>query len=413
MRPKHLALVAAALAIVVGLIWHFTSFTGAPTLTEAAAARWPFAGLFAGSLEEPKPTAASGTMVEVCGVGQVAIDPDEPFPAAISQLLLKQPTPSLDAAVDALTTSGKPDDRAIGLYLRWLNRVVKAREAASNEACEKDRQCQANLNAIGQAAGAADKALLRAHLVSSRDGLSRSLLKQLCDPDDRDCKLGAAQRWAEADGNNALAWLAVASAALSTDRETIDRALARAAGASRAEHYYHRLGLPAASENVLAAQSFERMTAQLASMGVVASWSIDNYVALSSSCSVKEIQQPRRREDCERVLTVLFEQDSTALGRNLAAGLGGQRFGWPADKQQRIRDLMDADLEALERLGELDPKRMFGCGAAEQVSISFQDLVKHGEIGAMQRRVARSGATVEALARALRERRAVAAQRFR
>jgi hypothetical protein len=253
MRPKHLALVAAALAIVVGLIWHFTSFTGAPTLREAAATRWPFAGLFAGSLEEPKPTSASGTLVEVCGVGQVAINPEEHFPAELRQMLLKQPTPTLDAAVDALAASSKPGDRAIGLYLRWMNRVSKARDAASNEACEKDPQCRENLGSIAKAAGGADKALLREHLLSSSDGLSRSFLIALCDSGDRACALDAAQRWADVDGDNALAWLAVASATSPDDRETIARALARAAEASRAEHYYHRLSLPAASELVLAA----------------------------------------------------------------------------------------------------------------------------------------------------------------
>jgi hypothetical protein len=400
-----LALIAAALATAAGIAWLLLSPSEGPATRETAGARWPFAGLVTGSLKEPMPPAASGSLVEVCGIGQVAVNPDESFPAALLQLMLKQPTPSLDAAVDALATSSKPDDRAIGLYLRWINRVAKAREAASNETCEKDPQCRENVGAIGMAVGAADKELLRAHLLSSRDGLSRSLLKQLCDPGDRDCKLDAAQRWAEVDGDNALAWLAVASAALPNDRETIDRALARAAGASRAEHYYHRLSLPAASEIVLAAQPFERFTAQVAVMGIVAAWPIDNYVALSAGCSVKDIQQPRRREQCERIATVLYEQDQTALGRNLAAAIG-QRVGWPAEKQQRVRDLMYADMEAMERSGEINPKLMFGCSAAQQASLSIQDLAKHGELGAMERRVARSGATVDELAGATRQRRA-------
>lgn len=403
MRPKHLALLAAALAIVVGITWHFNPLTGAPTLNEAAGARWPFVGLFAGSLEEPTPTAASRTMVEVCGVGQVAIDPDEPFPAAISQLLLKQPTPSLDAAVDALTTSGKPGDRAIGLYLRWMNRVSKARDAASNEACEKDPQCRENLGSIAKAAGGADKALLREHLLSTSDGMSRSFLIALCNSGDRACALDAAQRWADVDGDNALAWLEVASATSPDDRETIARALTRAAEASRAEHYYHRLSLPAASELVLAAEPLERIAAQVAIMGVVAAWPLGHYAALSG-CSVRDIQQPQRREQCERISTVLYEQDSTALGRAVGAAIG-QRLGWPPEKQQRIRDLADADLEALERSGEINPRLMLSCSTSQWASLSIQDVARHGELGAMERRILRSGETTEALAEAARQRR--------
>jgi hypothetical protein len=138
-------------------------------------------------------------------------------------------------------------------------------------------------------------------------------------------------------------------------------------------------------------------------MGVVAAWPLGHYAALSG-CSVRDIQQPQRREQCERISTVLYEQDSTALGRAVGAAIG-QRLGWPPEKQQRIRDLVDADLEALERSGEINPRLMLSCSTSQWASLSIQDVARHGELGAMERRILRSGETTEALAEAARQRR--------
>ncbi len=183
MSTFRTVVIVIALAALAASAFLWLSQADEPAASGVPVARWvpwPLTGLPAGSLTPQRTSDQATIPIEVCGVGVVMVQDGQAFPKELNALLNGRQS-ALEASVESLASSGKPYERAIGLYVRRVVTVARASEAAMTPACERDPQCSANANAIGKAAGAADEALLRAHALTSADPLSRSLLSALCD----------------------------------------------------------------------------------------------------------------------------------------------------------------------------------------------------------------------------------------
>jgi hypothetical protein len=332
------------------------------------------------------PADAATETFEICGVGRVPADELHRLPPMA--------TPALDALLDRMAKSDKADERAVGLLNRHAVATGRAVEVARAR-CPAGPVCDEEARAAAQAAGTADAALLRALALQSRDRTARALALHLCDWTnwrEQTCQAQAAL-WVEVDEDNVLAWLALAGASQGTER--LDAAMAGAAKARRAEHYYQRRTMALGPE----ATPFDRMSVLLLAANATV---LHYYIALSEGCSANALQDPLRRSQCQSILTVLAEQDTTFLGRNLALGIGAHRLGWPAERRDELRALMYADTEIFERVGR---ERMFSCEATQEMYRHQLDVARYGEVQAARLRVQRSGLSMEELAAAQKRRR--------
>jgi hypothetical protein len=350
--------------------------------------------LIIAALLAPRAAAATETF-EVCGVGRVPVDELGRLPP--------MPTPSLDALLDRMANSDKADERAVGLINRHAVTTGRAQQSAL-ASCQADPQCEKNARAAAQAAGAADAALLQAHALQSRDRTARALALHLCDWTDwrdRTCQAEAAAQWVEVDQDNVLAWLALAGAKLRSP-DQLDAAIAGAAKARRAEHYYQRRTVTLGPE----ATPFEQMTV----LGFAANATVFlDYSAIIEGCSAKALQDPLRRAQCSSILTVMAEQDTTFAGRLVALGIGVHRLGWPAEREVALRALLNAERELVERVGR---ENMFACDTMQEMYRHLLDVARYGEIEAARLRVQRSGLSIEELAAAEHRRRAELARQL-
>lgn len=349
---------------------------------------WAAVVLAIAALLAPRAAAATETF-EVCGVGRVPVDELGRLPPMA--------TPALDALLDRLASSDKADERAIGLVNRHAVTIGRARHSAL-ASCRAGPQCEKDAHAAAQAAGAADAALLRAHALQSRDRTARALALHLCDWTnwrEQACQAQAATLWVEVDQDNVLAWLALAGASAGAPGR-FDAALAGAANARRAEHYYQRRTVTLGPE----ATPFDQLS--VIDFAANATVFLD-YGALIEGCSAKALQDPLRRAQCQNILTVLAEQDTTFRGRSLALGIGAHRLGWPAQRQDRLRALMNAEVELVERVGR---ENLLSCNATQEMYRHLLDVDRYGEIEAARLRVERSGLSIDELAAAQKRRRA-------
>ncbi len=318
---------------------------------------------------KPAPRDGASAIVDICGVGKVRLDKDDPTGMEYVGNLA---TRAGERWIAALQASSDPHARAAGLILAGPERS----------------------EAVAQLA------------LQNADPVLYGLALEACGRTEHPgaaCSQISPDSWAQLDPDNASPWLQVAlRARLHGDSAGEAAAMKRAAAAMQIDDYYYSLYGYAQPSLPADLDAAERYYLSIGAFGVAVSGAHPQYTEARRYCSDEAVHVGLVADEC-RALANLFEsRGSTARDLGMAKSIGA-RVGW---SQQRI-DAATKYLQALQaELETTEPGingERWSCGALSASNAYLSDLARLGEIPALRERFDRSGISVPELAQQHRD----------
>ena len=146
------------------------------------------------------------------------------------------------------------------------------------------------------------------------------------------CQLVSTAQWARLDPQNAVPWLVVAEEAREQgDTAAVDDAMFHVASAVRYDAGEARIAstlldhVPAGEANLLGADWMAAEGITFSQADSSFEWPILQY------CHAKLLEDPNRRDLCDRIANLAAERSTSLATRSLAFGIG-KRLGWPSER---------------------------------------------------------------------------------
>jgi hypothetical protein len=310
-----------------------------------------------------------GELVDICGVGKVRLDKDDP---SGMEYVGNLATRAGERWIATLQSSSDPHARAAGLILAGPERS----------------------EAVAQLA------------LQNADPVLYGLALEACGRTEHPgaaCSQISPDSWAQLDPDNAAPWLQVAGRArLRGDSAGEAAAMKRAAAAMQIDDYYYSLYAYAQPSLPAGLDAAVIYYLSISAFGVAVSGAHPQYTEARKYCSDEAVHVGLVADEC-RALANLFESaGATARDLGMAKSIGA-RVGW---SQQRI-DAATKYLQALQaELETTEPGingERWSCGALSASNAYLSDMARLGEIPALRERFERSGISVPERAQQHRE----------
>jgi hypothetical protein len=316
--------------------------------------------------------------IEICGVGRIKSDPDDPEAVHYVTALTEE---TRVRWIAALRNSDDNRARAVGLYVEnILNRDF-------TEITQEDAQNEL----VQLAVGTVDPAVY-------------ALAYFKCNPgfDGRSpggaCASLSPQEWAQRDPDNAAPWLVAAANARRENNSAAEAdAFAHLAKAQKYDPYNFSLLQFAETETPRDATPLDRLAFAIQMIGVEAATS-PPWSPVSRHCSAEALQDPAVHQQCEALAEFLAAKVETQIDLSFAISLG-KRVGWPDDRVNAMRLRLTAGMGALQQAVPEGHGEEWSCEGVERGNAFLADWARLGELGAVQELVERSGETPAELAR--------------
>jgi hypothetical protein len=323
-------------------------------------------------------TRANTNEIEVCGVGKVKIDSDDP--TAIGKYLEALAKKSELRWLSALRNSDDLRARTTGLLLEGVFTDRGADQVVTQEARDE---------LVQLAVGASDPAVYA--LAIYKCGANE------IDPAAGACLQVSPRGWARLDPDNAIPWLWVAGQARAkNDMAAEADAFQRAAEARRSDSYIDSIFSFAEPEIPKDATPVERAELAVEVIGVEAATAQRQFAAATKHCSSDALQDRNIRQQCS-ALAELFVNNGKTLA-DFVIGLGiGNRAGWPKDRVSALTEeknaLMQASAQVTPENGEA-----WSCDGVSRLNAFVNQVGRLGELGATRDALERSGETIAEMA---------------
>ena len=334
----------------------------------------------------PHPSRPAGTVIDVCGLGQVEVESRaDPVPGRADAL----PT-ALQAALAEMAGSDKISARAVGLYFEGMAAARAARHAAyaGSSGCRDSDTCSDNVEQIAALAAQPFHQQLVTIAGQSNDPAAVALALNLCKEQGTGLQCDervSAARWASLEPDNAAAWMHVAAEARAHgDSQATAEAMARAAAASRFDDYGRTLLSPIDTSAVRSADTVERFQAQSDITAVWLSWPDAAYGQMTRSCLIDALDD-RNRSACSTLAQLIA--DESMLGRTLSIAIG-KRTGWPAERVQALRAEQVRFERALSAEGPVDQADRLACSGLDSMQRFLTERARGGELRDLRQRLA-------------------------
>jgi hypothetical protein len=337
---------------------------------------WPQSAAIA--TVETARTRANSNEIEVCGVGKVKIDPDDPMAAGkYIEALAKK------SQLRWLSTLRNSDDyraRASGLFLAGIVTDRGNNQMAAQEARDELVQLAVGVN---------DPAVYALAIQKCSTNIE--------DPAAGACRQVSASGWARRDRDNAVPWLMVAGEARANNDTTAESdAIRAAAKAHKIDSYADSLfafAEPAIPTDVTAV---ERAYFAIHVIGVEAATAAPQFVAGTKHCSSDALQDSNALAQCSALAELFIAEGKTLLDfwRGLAIG---KHAGWPKERVNALTEeknaLMQVSMQVIPE--HADP---WSCDSVNRINAFMSQVGRLGEMGATREALERSGETVPELA---------------
>jgi hypothetical protein len=324
---------------------------------------------------------AQTSEIEICGIGKVRADPDDPGAAKFVTALTQE---TLLRWIAALRNSDDNRARAVGLYVEnILDRDVPqmTREDAQNEL-------------VQLAVGTVDPAvyaLAYSKCNSGFDGQSPTAA----------CGLLSPQGWAQRDPDNAAPWLAVAARAQQESNPAAEAdAFAHIAKAQKYDPYDSLLAF-AELESPADATSLERRVVENDMIGIEATIPAPIRPTFGR-CAVEAMRDPAVHQQCAALAELFASTGKTLMDLAFATSLGS-RLGWAPERLKSLKQRFYAAMGTLEQAIPAGDGKEWSCRSVERGNAYMAERMRLGELGAAQELIDRSGESIPELARKYQE----------
>ena len=356
--------------------------TAAPaTAAEPLDPRWPAS----------TPAAASKSLknsnrfdqVEVCGVGKVKFDRDDP--AAYGKYFDGL---TRNARLQWLATLRKSDDdraRASGLYLEgFLDRDSPQKQAET-----------ARDELVQLAVATKDPAIFALAYIKCIKGGEDLAAAGACPQLNLD-------DWTRADADNAVPWLQLAAKAHREGDGTAEAAaMAHAAQAHQYQPYTWSVFPFAQAAMPQEVTPTDRWILTTQVIGVEAAMPAP-YQPLFQYCSRDAQSDAAVRRQCGAVAELMVGKAATLLDLSVGKSLGG-RVGWPAERVDKLTQEVNASMWAINEMTGMDPEQQWSCDSVARGNAYMSQLGELGERGLARQAIEDSGETVAELSRKFEE----------
>jgi hypothetical protein len=323
------------------------------------------------------PPAQTGE-IEICGVGRVKPDPDDPGAAHYVTALTEE---TRVRWIAALRNSDDNRARAVGLYVENLfdrDALQMTVEDAQNEL-------------VQLAVGTVDPAVYALAYSKCNLGFDGQ-------PPVAACGSLSLDGWTQRDPDNAAPWLMIAAKAWQENNSVVEaQAFAHIGTARTYDPYNFSLLEFAESETPQDATALDRWSFAIQMIGIEAArappWS-----PLSRRCSVEALRDPATHQQCAAVAEILSAKAETLIDQMFATSLG-KRVGWPDDRVNALRLRLAAGMGAIEQAVPEGHGDEWSCEVVARGNAYLAERARLGELGAMQQLMDRSGQTPVELAR--------------
>jgi hypothetical protein len=341
------------------------------------------------AMKAPVMTAKRGapgtaTTVEICGVGSVPLDTDDPASAGryMETLTAKARLRWLATLLDSDDTRA----RAAGLFLQGKLDVSGPLQPMAEQS--RDQLVQL---AVGSA-----NPFVYAMAVYACNNYSDPSSSSSCDPI-------TLQHWSALDADNAVPWLLLArNAHAANDTATEATAFSQAAASHKVDPY--NFSLYSVTESALPNDTtpLERWTLAIELIGIESGTASLQYGIAARHCSAAAIQDAQVRQQCDELAELFVSKGTTLLDLSIGAAIG-TRAGWPQTRVTSLQDERDALMQAGMQQQSNGSDGMWTCDSVRRGNAYMSQWVRLGEVGALRDALEQAGETVPELARRRRE----------
>jgi hypothetical protein len=324
--------------------------------------------------------AISSARMEICGLGNVALDADD---ATAAQRYIRPLTEAAESRwIERLSDSGDLRARASGLLMK---NFVAAR-GGTLLAAQIARD-----DLVQLAVGSGDPALY---------ALANGKCSQLAADDGNACAAVNAAAWAKVDPDNAAPWLIMAAQARAIhDGPAEAAAITTAVRAHRVNAYAFSL-LPFAAASLPADLTpAQRYFLQTNLLGVAAALPNPGIGEGGRYCREHAANTPAIRTQCAALAELFAGKGTTIFDLMQAATIGGNA-GWSEQRVAGVRQQIAALEEAATQVaGGADAASAWSCDNMKLADAYLARVAAFGELDAMRDAIQRTGKTSAELAR--------------
>jgi hypothetical protein len=349
--------------------------TNLPALSRSGTASLP-------SLTNEEIAARYGQMnVEVCGKGWMRLfDLTALTDTAmlLSDKHLKKVRAAEREVADLLTSSENDALRALGLKmllsLSGLELAEEHRTGGAPTSLDASQKLVDSLVALARQS--VDPAVIQAALASC-DSISG-------------CRLELARRMTEVDGDNAVAWLHVATAA-SERGDVAARDAAMETAFSRRLFVHRELPYTSAlrSAPVQALGMFDQAAVAASLMATSSMTIIGAYSGAHNYCKYTQTMPEPQRLACLAFADRLLQHGEKLVDVLTARQIGG-RVGWPPEKTSAVQRFEEARI-ALAPGQDVPPWNLFSCETMVQHMQFTYDMFERGDLAALEQQALLKG----------------------
>jgi hypothetical protein len=396
--------VAAAIMVIGLIVWSSLrddaaagkAAESAPAKAASSAPLTPLARRFALPASSPQDSASQAPppprVTEVCGLGRLTHNPDGSLPGQLAEREAALVTQN----IQRLRASGNERAQALAAMLSIKNASIDVLAGVETNANRSPTQPLS-------ASGLAETSQLINLARNSRDPYVFALGREACRNVPSRCNELSAQRFAEIDPDNALAWLEVAAEAQAAGRaEQANGALFRAANANRFESYEaesYRLvqtHLPATVTALDLRLLNDTVT------GSLGTFLVPGYSQAAQLCSSPE----SAGKHCAALVRAMAEKSDIVIGVGVAGSIA-RKIGLDAKTRDAIKERFDglkyAAYVANSGDSEAADIASFNCANIARENERLKVISESSERGAAEQLLASSGLSLAEAARKYRE----------
>lgn len=197
------------------------------------------------------------------------------------------------------------------------------------------------------------------------------------------CQALSPESWASLEGDNAAAWLAVATDPRVEPAVQLD-ALQRASQATRLDSHAAALHPLVQAAAPAGTGEADRVAMAREVAGARADWLGSE--ALRTHCSIAFATDLQRAQVCGRLAELFASQAQTVPDLQQARELG-QRLGWKDERLDALRDEAEALAALAHRIAE--PDAASDCAALQRQSGFYAEVGRFGEVAALRQAMKR------------------------
>jgi hypothetical protein len=333
--------------------------------------------------DKPSTVSAAGGL-DICGLGKVQLDPDDP--SAAGRYLRELTSNVRGRWLSAMLNSGDIRARSAGLFLE--NKLTDS--AFARPIADQTRDALVQL-----AVGAGDPVIY---------AMAVYACYTYSDPAPTgSCQQITLNTWARLDSDNAVPWLLLAGEAHKSNDLTAEAAaFGQAAKANKVDAYNFSLYTYSESELPNDVTPLERWSLAMQMVGIEAATASLHYSPAAKYCSEPAMSDADVRQQCDALAELLVRKGTNLLDLSMGTNIGA-RAGWPKSRVAALKEERDALMQAITQATPNSDDDLWSCDGVRHGNAYMGEWQRLGELGAARESLERSGETVSELAQKHRD----------